>query len=114
MGARPVADLTAEGPVGTASDSSRPGRQSFSPAERAGVAAGTAATDPHALKGTRPAYFAECGGFVDTAVYDRERLAAGDEITGPAVIEEAGSTLVLGPSAAARVAASGNVVVTLG
>jgi N-methylhydantoinase A len=68
----------------------------------------------HALTGVRPAYFAERGGFVETAVYDRQRLVAGDEIRGPAVVEEEGSTLVLGPSASARVAASGNVIVDLG
>jgi N-methylhydantoinase A len=73
---------------------------------RAGAAAG-------ALKGTRPAYFPEAGGFVPTAVYDRYRLAAGDEIGGPAVVEEEGSTLVIGPGGAARVAASGNIVVAL-
>ena len=65
-------------------------------------------------KGTRPAYFPEAGGFVQTAVYDRDRLRAGDELTGPAVIEEEGSTLVVGPGGRATVAASGNIVVTLG
>jgi N-methylhydantoinase A len=66
-----------------------------------------------AVKGTRPAYFPEAGGFVPTTVYDRYRLGAGDELAGPAVIEEEGSTLVVGPGGRARVAASGNVVVTL-
>jgi N-methylhydantoinase A len=65
-----------------------------------------------ALKGRRPAYFPEAGGFVDTAVYDRERLGVGDELAGPAVIEEEGSTLVIGPGGRARVAATGNIVVT--
>jgi N-methylhydantoinase A len=83
-------------------------------AKRVTPADPTARAVASGLKGTRPAYFAERGGFVDTAVYDRDRLAAGDEITGPAVIEEAGSTLVVGPSAVARVAASGNIVVALG
>ena len=64
-------------------------------------------------KGTRPAYFPEAGGFVETTVYDRYRLRAGDELTGPAVIEEEGSTLVVGPGGRATVAASGNIVVTL-
>jgi N-methylhydantoinase A/oxoprolinase/acetone carboxylase beta subunit len=51
---------------------------------------------------------------VETTVYDRYRLRAGDELTGPAVIEEEGSTLVVGPGGHATVAASGNIVVTLG
>jgi N-methylhydantoinase A len=66
-----------------------------------------------ALKGSRPAYFREAGGFVPTAVYDRRRLGVGDTLTGPAVVEEEGSTLVIGPGATARVAPSGNLVITL-
>jgi N-methylhydantoinase A len=66
-----------------------------------------------AVKGTRPAYFPEAGGFVPTTVYDRYRLRAGDELTGPAVVEEEGSTLVVGPGGRGRVAASGNIVLTL-
>ncbi len=67
-----------------------------------------------ALKGTRPAYFHETGGFVPTAVYDRHRLGVGDEFAGPAVVEEEGSTLVVGPGARAHVAPSGNIIMTLG
>ena len=67
-----------------------------------------------ALKGRRPAYFHETGGFTETAVYDRYRLGVGDEIQGPAVLEEEGSTLVVGPGATARVAPTGNMVLTLG
>ena len=50
---------------------------------------------------------------METAVYDRYRLGIGDELAGPAVVEEEGSTLVVGPGATARVAASGNIVMTL-
>jgi N-methylhydantoinase A len=66
-----------------------------------------------ARKGSRPAYFTERGGFVDTAVYDRYRLTVGDEITGPAVVEDQGSTLVVGPDTTARVAPTGNLIVAL-
>ena len=66
-----------------------------------------------ARKGVRRAYFPEAGGFVDTTVYDRSRLAVGQELAGPAVVEEEGSTLVVGPGAAARVAPSGNLIVSL-
>jgi N-methylhydantoinase A len=66
-----------------------------------------------ALKGTRRAYFPGADGWVETAVYDRYRLGIGDELAGPAVVEEEGSTLVVGPGATARVAASGNIVMTL-
>jgi N-methylhydantoinase A len=66
-----------------------------------------------AVKGRRPAYVPERRAFEDTTVYDRGRLAPGDEVRGPAVVEEAGSTLVIGPGGVGRVAASGNIVVTL-
>jgi N-methylhydantoinase A len=65
------------------------------------------------VKGTRAAYFPERHRFEETSVYDRARLRPGDAIHGPAVIEEDGSTLVIGPGGAGRVAASGNIVVTL-
>src|SRR5206468_5843700 len=39
------------------------------------------------VKGRRPVWFPEANGFVDTTVYDRVRLAIGDQFPGPAVIE---------------------------
>jgi len=66
-----------------------------------------------ALKGTRRAYFPGADGWVETAVYDRYRLGVGDRLSGPAVVEEEGSTLVIGPGATAEVAPSGNIVMTL-
>jgi N-methylhydantoinase A len=66
-----------------------------------------------AVKGTRPAYFPGAGGFVTTTVYDRYRLRPGDDLSGPAVIEEEGSTLVVGPGGRARVAASGNIILSV-
>jgi N-methylhydantoinase A len=89
-------------------------------AVRAPVAGSDVAAGGHAreatggaVKGVRPAWFPEFGGFVDTTVYDRYRLAVGDEVTGPAVVEEEGSTLVVGAGGTARVAPSGNIVMTL-
>ena len=77
------------------------------------VSARAPAMSGGAVKGTRPAYSPERR-FVETTVYDRHRLAVGDEIVGPAVVEEEGSTLVVGPGAIARVAPSGNITMTLG
>jgi N-methylhydantoinase A len=65
------------------------------------------------VKGTRRVYFPEPGDYVETTVYDRARLAPGATISGPAVVEEEGSTLVIGPGGAGRVAASGNLIVTV-
>jgi N-methylhydantoinase A len=64
-------------------------------------------------KGRRPVWFPEAGDFVETTVYDRARLAVGNRFAGPAVIEEEGSTLVVGPRAGFTVAPTGNVIVTL-
>jgi N-methylhydantoinase A len=76
--------------------------------------AGGAREPGDAVKGRRRAYFPEAGGFVETTVYDRSRLAVGQSFTGPAVVEEEGSTLVVGPGARATVAESGNLIVDLG
>jgi N-methylhydantoinase A len=79
----------------------------------AGAGALAATSRGSAVKGTRPAYFPQPRGFEETTVYDRSRLVPGDEVVGPAVVEEDGSTLVIGPGGRGRVAASGNIVVTL-
>ena len=66
-----------------------------------------------ARKGARPIYVPEEGGMVSCAVYDRQKLGAGASFTGPAVIEEAESTAVIGPGAKAVIDSEGNLVVTL-
>ena len=63
-------------------------------------------------KGLRPAYFG-AGGFVATTVYDRKRLGVGASITGPALIEEPESTLLLPPGCTATVQANGNIIVAV-
>jgi N-methylhydantoinase A len=55
------------------------------------------------VKGTRRAYFAERGGFVETPVYDRYALTPGMTLKGPAIVEERESTAVIGPGGRARV-----------
>ncbi|MDZ7701385.1 MAG: hydantoinase/oxoprolinase family protein [Halobacteriales archaeon] len=59
--------------------------------------------------GERAVYF-EDGGFRSTPVLDRDGLAPGDEFTGPAVIEDGGSTALVPPGTAGRVVESGAVV----
>ncbi|MBC7781673.1 MAG: hydantoinase/oxoprolinase family protein [Proteobacteria bacterium] len=61
----------------------------------------------------RPVYFPEIGTFIDTAVHQRAALEVGFSFDGPALIEEPGTTLVVGPQGRGRVAPSGNIVVTL-
>jgi N-methylhydantoinase A len=76
-----------------------------------GDATGDAAV---ALTGSRPAYFAELGGFVDTPTFDRAQLHAGASITGPAIVEEKDSTAVIGSGATVSVDALLNLIVTFG
>ena len=51
-------------------------------------------------------------GYVATDVYWRPDLRAGDTFSGPAVVEEFGSTVPVHPGFAVRVDAFGNLVVT--
>jgi N-methylhydantoinase A len=41
---------------------------------------------------SRPVWLPEAGGFVPCAVYDRDRLAAGDRFGGPAIVEQMDAT----------------------
>src|SRR4051794_21652315 len=73
-------------------------------AETGKVGAATAAQ-----RGTRPAYWGDR--FVDTPVFDGSALAPGAEITGPALIDEPFTVVVLPPGASARLDATGSYVV---
>jgi N-methylhydantoinase A len=66
-----------------------------------------------ALRGRRPIFFPEAGGKIDAAVYWRDDLSPGVVLEGPAVIEEDGSTLLVGPGARIEVAPTRNIIVTL-
>lgn len=61
----------------------------------------------------RKVYFPELGGFTDTVVLDRYAMQAGDTITGPAVIEERESTLVIGPRSRGSIDVDLNLVVQI-
>jgi N-methylhydantoinase A len=66
-----------------------------------------------ALKGQRQAYMPELEGFAEVPVYDRYRLAPGDALDGPAIVEERESTVVLGPAARARIDDALNLIADL-
>ncbi len=51
----------------------------------------------------RPAYFPECSGFAATAVHARDHLGPGQELEGPAIVEERESPTVLPPGVPALV-----------
>jgi len=65
----------------------------------------------NALKGKRRAYFPEHDGYIETPVYDRYALAPGATFSGPAIVEERESTLIVGPGGRGRVDEHLNIVV---
>lgn len=50
-----------------------------------------------ALKRQRPVYFQEAGGFAPTPCYDGDKLRHGNIISGPAIVEEKMTTVVIPP-----------------
>ena len=65
-----------------------------------------------ALRGRRPVYFDS--GFVDTPIYDGDRLGAGHHLEGPAVVEERFTTIVLQPGHRAELDSQANYRVECG
>jgi N-methylhydantoinase A len=70
------------------------------------VAPGNGATG--AVTGVRQVYFDD---WVETRIYDRSRLGAGDVVDGPAVLEEFSSTVPVHPGFRAEVDRFGNLVI---
>ena len=66
-----------------------------------------------ATPSSRMAYFEEAGGYVDTPIYDRGALAVGDELAGPAIVEQPDTTFVIYPGHTATLDASNNLVVSV-
>ncbi|GAB3067379.1 hydantoinase/oxoprolinase family protein [Intrasporangium mesophilum] len=65
-----------------------------------------------ALRSRRPVCFDAADGYIDTAVWWRADLLAGDTVSGPAIIEEFGSTVPVHPGFGVRVDTLGNLVIT--
>ncbi len=61
---------------------------------------------------TRPVYFTEIDGFAETGIYLGRDLHHGQAFTGPAVIEEETTTILVGPGDRVRVDASDNYVIS--
>jgi N-methylhydantoinase A len=78
------------------------------------VAEGAKAPAAEALLRTKDVYFRDAKGFVATPVYARTQLRRGNEIVGPALIEEHASTTVIQPGDALTVDAFGNLLVSIG
>jgi N-methylhydantoinase A len=68
---------------------------------------------PAARKGSRQAYFPELGGYHDTPVYDRYGLLPGSSFSGPAIVEERESTVIILPDARCCIDEQRNLIVEL-
>ncbi len=66
-----------------------------------------------AIKRTRPAYFPESNGYVDTPIYDRYVMAPGLTFDGPAIVEERESTVIIGPGATCHIDEHYNLVIDM-
>lgn len=73
--------------------------------------AGVGGSGGDALKGIRPTYFA--GEWLDAGIYDRYSLRPGQEITGPAIIEEHESTTIIPPGDHVTVDETGNLRIAI-
>lgn len=62
---------------------------------------------------SRKAYFSDLGGFVETPVYRDAHVAAREAQSGPALIEQPGSTLVIGPGDTFEIDKFGNVIIAI-
>lgn len=72
--------------------------------------AGRRATLEDALTGTRQAWF---DGWVETPIYWRDHLPADMTLTGPAIVEQMDTTIVIEPGDVATHDADGNIIITL-
>ncbi len=74
---------------------------------------GAAISGASAVRGTRKIWVSTLSAFAEVPVYERDALSIGQVVAGPAVIQEASSTLVLPAGARAKVDSSGSVTVDL-
>jgi N-methylhydantoinase A len=73
-----------------------------------------AGPDPRAAEfGQRDVWLSEASGFVSCPLYDRDRLAAGNRIEGPAVVEQMDATTLIPPGATASVDPYLNLMIEL-
>jgi N-methylhydantoinase A len=75
------------------------------------IAAAGPMASPDALKGRRPVWFDEAGGWVDCPIWTRHALGAGNRLEGPAIVEQMDTTTVLLPGQTLTVHPIGTLVI---
>ena len=63
-----------------------------------------------AVASQRQVFFDESGGFITCNIYDRDRLAPGSSINGPAILEGMDSTVLINPSWTGQIDKYGNCI----
>ena len=63
-----------------------------------------------AVASQRRVFFDESGGFITCNIYDRDRLAPGSSINGPAILEGMDSTVLINPSWTGQIDKYGNCI----
>jgi N-methylhydantoinase A len=63
-----------------------------------------------AIKARRKAYF---DGWYDCPIFDREKLVSGNQVRGPAIIEQMDSTTVVHPGQTANIDRFGNIIIEI-
>lgn len=66
-----------------------------------------------ALVGHRNVYFKEVGGFTETPIYTRDKVPTEIKFTGPAMIEQLDSTVVIPPDFGVEIDAYRNIILTV-
>ena len=80
------------------------------PEVKLGAAQATGAREAEAAKGQRPVYYFGHG-FVESIIYDRDKLSPGATISGPCLVEEVASMTIIPPGATAKVDEYGSMIV---
>ena len=65
-----------------------------------------------AIASERPVFFDEVSGFVNCNIYDRNRLAPGSNIKGPAILEGMDSTVLINPGWTGQIDQYGNCIMS--
>ena len=69
------------------------------------------ANPDQAKKATRQVYFEEFNGYQDCPTFERKLLKAGNIITGPAIVEQMDTTIVIPTRQKAKVDNYGNIII---
>ncbi|HSB06398.1 MAG TPA: hydantoinase/oxoprolinase family protein [Thermodesulfobacteriota bacterium] len=77
------------------------------------IPSGTSEPPQESLKSLRKVYFEEHQTFLDTKIFEREKLLAGNVIEGPAIMEESNSTTLIHPGMAGKVDSYGAILIAI-